>query len=231
VRRVASITDDFGTCACSAPRTDALLLGYAGGPGTRVSLCPGSSFQLTGPVVFTAKDQELSTEGYPTDDTRAKLLPVGKTITAVQYVAAPKTMANLVRPAYASQTDLPAGLRGDCRRCARVALRNVQVDGQRPRLGRAPPEAKGGPLVAIGNNEGQVVEHCLLTNPRGWAAVHIREGDNLNCVGARVEHNEIVRSHRWMCLQSALKLTLMPSVCRDRSERSGWRKSTVRIRR
>ena len=83
--------------------------------------------------------------------------------------------------------------RGDCRRCARVALRNIQIDGQRPRLGRAPPEAKGGPLVAIGNNEGQVVEHCLLTNPRGWAAVHIREGDNLNCAGARIEYNEIVR--------------------------------------
>lgn len=52
-----------------------------------VSLCPGSTFRLTGPIVFTAKDQEVSTEGYPTDDTRAKLLTVGKTITAVQCVA------------------------------------------------------------------------------------------------------------------------------------------------
>lgn len=63
-----------------------LLLDVEGGPGTRVSLCPGTTFQLTGPVVFTAKDQELSTQGYPTDETRAKLLPMGKTITAVQCV-------------------------------------------------------------------------------------------------------------------------------------------------
>lgn len=46
----------------------------------------------------------------------------------------------------------------------------------------------------LGNNEGQVVEHCVLMDPRGWAAVHVREGDNLNCVGARIENNEIVRS-------------------------------------
>lgn len=57
-----------------------------GGPGTRVSLCPKSTFKLFGPIFFTSKDQELSTQGYPTDATRAKLVCAGETITAVQSV-------------------------------------------------------------------------------------------------------------------------------------------------
>ena len=46
----------------------------------------------------------------------------------------------------------------------------------------------------IGNNEGQRVERCVLKDPRGWAAVHVREGDDLRCIGAKVEWNEIVSS-------------------------------------
>lgn len=84
--------------------------------------------------------------------------------------------------------------RGDCRRCARVALLNVQIDGSRATLGRATPDDKGGPLVMIGNNEGQRVERCVLKDPRGWAAVHVREGDDLRCIGASVTWNEIVSS-------------------------------------
>ena len=51
-----------------------------------MQLCPNSVLQLSGPIFFTAKDQELSTEGYPTDDSRAKLVCTGDAITAVQYV-------------------------------------------------------------------------------------------------------------------------------------------------
>jgi len=43
------------------------------GPGAVVELCQNAFFELTGPVVFSADGQRLTTEGHPTDDRRAVL--------------------------------------------------------------------------------------------------------------------------------------------------------------
>lgn len=40
----------------------------AGGPETRIELCQGQTYDITSPIIFTAKHQEISTEGYPTED-------------------------------------------------------------------------------------------------------------------------------------------------------------------
>ncbi len=80
--------------------------------------------------------------------------------------------------------------RGDCRRCARVSLSHLVIDGSRPILGRIPnPDyvdmdeiqgldlrprnklshldlAAGTALVLLGNNEGQSVRYCRLRDPR-----------------------------------------------------------------
>ncbi|WVR04043.1 hypothetical protein IAU60_001042 [Kwoniella sp. DSM 27419] len=136
-----------------------------GGPGTKVLLCPNKLYRLSGSIIFTAADQELATYGYPTGSERAILRVDGKqTATAIQ---------------------------GDCRRCARVSVRSLIVDGNRQKLGRMVDNDAATGLVVIGGNEGQSIKNCWVKNPRGFTAVHVREGDKLSCTGAVVDKNEI----------------------------------------
>lgn len=136
-----------------------------GGPGTKVFLCPGKTYRLWGTVVFTAADQELATLGYPSGDQRATLSIDDK--------------------------DIATAVQGDCRRCARVSVRNLIIDGARTRFGRVGPKATSPGLVVIGGNEGQAIRECHLKDPRGWTAIHVREGSKLQCTGAIIERNEI----------------------------------------
>ena len=136
----------------------------SGGPGTKVHLCPGKVYRLSGPIIFTAADQELATAGYPTDSSRAVLRVQGHAITAIQ---------------------------GDCRRCKGVQIRSVVVDGNRKKLLRARPDEDSTGLVVLGGNEGQVIRDSVLKDPRGYTALHIREGDKLQCKGAQVLNNVI----------------------------------------
>jgi len=71
-------------------------------------LCPGSVFELTGPVMFSADRQQVYTQGLPTDASRAVL-----------RIASPSV------PSAVNMLD-----RSD------VVLSNVVVDGDRPKLGR-----------------------------------------------------------------------------------------------
>lgn len=136
-----------------------------GGPGTKLMLCPGVEYALTGTIVFTGADQELATAGYPTGDERAVLrVDTEFLATAVQ---------------------------GDCRRCARVSLRNLVIDGARPKFGRVADANNAPGLIVIGGNEGQRITNCRIRDPRGFTAIHVREGAKLNCKGAIVEKNEI----------------------------------------
>jgi hypothetical protein len=147
-------------CLSSGDQTTINQLFASGGANAIVQLCPGITFNLTDPVVFTASGQELSTQGYPTDDTRATLVVTG----ATQATA----------------------VRGSCQSCSHVALRNVQVNGNRPALGlqRDGLIEMGGPTV------GQIVDHVRSFEPRGWSALHIAEG-HLDCTGARITNNDI----------------------------------------
>jgi hypothetical protein len=56
------------------------------GPSTRIYLCQGAVVELTSPIIFTAKDQEIATEGYPeVEEKKATLrLMGGRSGTAVQ---------------------------------------------------------------------------------------------------------------------------------------------------
>ena len=76
-------------------------------------LCPGAVFELTGLVVFSADRQQVYTEGFPTDDSRAVL-----------RIASP-SLASAVRMVDRSD----------------VVLSNVIVDGARPKLGRMDGDA------------------------------------------------------------------------------------------
>src|SRR5690348_498281 len=63
-----------GACLSSGNQDTINNLLTQGGPNTVVSLCPGTTIPITAPIVFTAAGQEISTEGYPTDDTRATVI-------------------------------------------------------------------------------------------------------------------------------------------------------------
>lgn len=135
-----------------------------GGPGTKVLLCPSKVYHLTSTIVFTAADQELATFGYPTGPERATL-----------RVETP---------------NLATAIQGDCRRCARIKVQSLIIDGNRAGLGRMLEFDPSG-LIVIGGNEGQSIKQCQIMDPRGFTAVHVREGDKLSCTGAIIEKNEI----------------------------------------
>ena len=135
-----------------------------GGPGTKVFLCPAKTYRLTGTIVFTAADQELATLGYPSGAERARLLLNGGFATAIQ---------------------------GDCRRCARVTVTNIIIDGNRAKLGRMIDSNLATGLVVLGGNEGQTIKNSWIKDPRGFTAIHVREGDKLQCKSATIEKNEI----------------------------------------
>ncbi len=78
-------------------------------PGDVALLCAGAVFDLTSPVVFSADGQQIHTEGFPTDDRRARLrLASPLTVMAVYML----NRSNIV-------------------------LSNVIVDGNQPNLGPA----------------------------------------------------------------------------------------------
>ena len=135
-----------------------------GGPGKQVFLCPSKTYRLREPIIFTAAEQEIATQGYPTGSERATLVVAGDFATLIQ---------------------------GDCRRCAKVKIRSLVIDGSRKALGRISNHRESTGLVVIGGNGGQSIQHCHLRDPRGYTAIHVREGDNLDCSHALIENNEI----------------------------------------
>jgi hypothetical protein len=154
--------------ACIAPQgngpQDAMLndLLAKGGPGAQVVLCDHSLFPLSAPVRFTAAGQSLTTAGYPTDGARAILRVEGPT----QAIA----------------------ISGQCPACSGITLRNLQVDGNRPALGRLP---HGAALIEMGGNvKGQTIEAVRAYEPRGWSTLHVFEGAR-RCRGVAVLGNDI----------------------------------------
>ncbi|WVN85033.1 uncharacterized protein L203_100174 [Cryptococcus depauperatus CBS 7841] len=134
----------------------------SGGEGTVVSLCPGSVHRLNSSIVFTSPRQTLTTLGNLKDGERAMLVVEGE--------------------------ELASAIRADCQQCSFAVIRSLIIDGNRPQLLRVP---KGDALVEIGNAESQTVRDCRLYEPRGWSALHYREGDMKQCKSGHVADNEI----------------------------------------
>ncbi len=77
------------------------------GAGAEAILCPQAIFTLSNPVIFTAPDQRLYTQAFPTDETRALLRIGGGTLTK------------------AIDGNSQSG----------IAIQNIQIDGNRSELG------------------------------------------------------------------------------------------------
>jgi len=95
----------------------------SGGTGYVLSLCPGQQYHITKPLIFTAPNQEISTQGYPSLRQRATLVVAGPVADGRGHTTA---------------------VDGTCTNCDGVKLRNVQVcshsDGElTPRNAEAHP--------------------------------------------------------------------------------------------
>ncbi|KAF8759805.1 Right handed beta helix region [Rhizoctonia solani] len=101
-----------------------------GGPNYVLSLCPNTTYDITAPLEFANKYQEISTLGYPIDDQRAVLRVNG------------------------SRADEQGGhtvaIGGGCDQCEGIQIRNIQIDGNRQ--GAAP--ISGGANIEIGGGAG-----------------------------------------------------------------------------
>ncbi|OZJ03560.1 hypothetical protein BZG36_03103 [Bifiguratus adelaidae] len=137
----------------------------SGGAGTVVQLCPTAVITITGTIQFTADHQELSTQGYPTDNTRA----------IIKLNAQGGNASTLISGSYLS------GIR----------LLNIQVDGDR--AGNGFLSGGGANIEVGGGGNGLVVSHVASRNPRGWSCLHIIEGGISSnvCTNATVTNNDI----------------------------------------
>ncbi|WWD18457.1 hypothetical protein CI109_102909 [Kwoniella shandongensis] len=133
-----------------------------GGTGTTVTLCPGSVHRLNSSIVFTSERQTITTEGNPKGRERALLIVEG--------------------------ANVATAIKADCQQCSYAMIRSLEIDGNRPIMLRI---VKGDALIEVGNAESQTVRDCKLYEPRGWSALHFREGDRKQCRLGHIVDNEI----------------------------------------
>ncbi|GAB6900037.1 right-handed parallel beta-helix repeat-containing protein [Kineosporia succinea] len=160
-----SVATAANPAGCLESGTDKDIQNALSGDGAVATLCAGATFDLSQPVRFSAANQSIETEGLPSGDTRATLRVTG---------------AN-------QATAIEGGGKSG------IKLRSIQVDGQRPTLGRI---EGGSGLVEIGGDvTGLVVENSRFLEPRGWSALHLAEGVVRSgvpgCQGASVTGNQI----------------------------------------
>ncbi|BGP54902.1 hypothetical protein JCM8202_003413 [Rhodotorula sphaerocarpa] len=150
----------------SANDTVISSLFHYGGAGTTVELCPGAVINLQNAIFFTAKQQVLTTQGNPSDDSRAKLIVQGSDQSVAIYAA--------------------------CQFCDDIVISNIQIDGSWRELGY---NGGYGLIEAGGDNSGQTVKNCKLQYPRGWTALHGIEGDPVGdtrwCSSMQIYNNEV----------------------------------------
>ena len=102
--------DDPVNCISPDPAntiTDRLNIALnSSGPGFVLRLCPNAQYMIQAPILFAAPDQEISTVGYPTDDSRATLVVDGPVANGTGHTVA---------------------VDGTCPNCSGIKLRNIQV--------------------------------------------------------------------------------------------------------
>ena len=154
------------------------------GAGFVLRLCPNTQYMIQAPILFAAPNQEISTEGYPTDSSRATLVMSGPVANGKGHTTA---------------------VDGTCSDCYGVTLRNIQVspshfvsrsagflvcvqiNGNRA---SAPPTAGGANIEMGGGNSNQLIEYVHSYDPRSWSCLHVAEG-NFLCNNITAQNNDI----------------------------------------
>jgi hypothetical protein len=198
--------DGHGDCESPDPantvtdRLNGLL--SAGGPGYRLRLCPGKHYMLQSPLRFAAREQEVSTYGYPTDDSRATLVVNGP---CVCIRCAHAVIVSFLSDRVDNDRPHTVAVDGACSDCDGIKLLNVQVrfselctylylmqvqvDGDR---GVGSKIKTGGANIEFGgDNQNQLIVSCAFgalfessvilavqeyvrcRDPRGWSCIHI----------------------------------------------------------
>ncbi|KAL6859464.1 hypothetical protein J3F83DRAFT_749011 [Trichoderma novae-zelandiae] len=136
----------------------------SGGNGAVVQLCANAVIQISDQISFSADNQEISTEGYPTGSTRGTI-----------QVAPGSSASTLI---YGKNFN-------------NIRIKNIQLDGNRPGAGLFPGGAAN---IEIGGfTTGQTVSNVASRNPRGWSCLHaIGSGDDNNpCKNVTIINNDI----------------------------------------
>ncbi|KAF8505871.1 hypothetical protein F5888DRAFT_481064 [Russula emetica] len=136
------------------------------GPGFVLRLCPNGQYMIQAPILFAAPNQEISTEGYPTDNSRATLVVSGPVANGQGHTTA---------------------IDGTCGNCSGITLRNIQINGTRA---GASPTLGGANIEMGGPNSDQLIEYVHSYDPRSWSCLHIAEG-GLLCNNVTVQNNDI----------------------------------------
>lgn len=88
--------------------TDRLNLALnSSGHGFVLQLCPNAQYMIQAPILFAAPNQEISTMGYPTDNSRATLVVSGPVANGQGHTTA---------------------VDGTCANCSGAILRNIQAN-------------------------------------------------------------------------------------------------------
>ncbi|GAA6013182.1 hypothetical protein JCM10207_006197 [Rhodosporidiobolus poonsookiae] len=160
------VLENGGAKNCLDSSTNATVINslfYYGGAGTTVYLCPNANIKLETTIAFTAANQTLTTYGSVLGANRAKL-----TIT---------------------DSGTSCAIYGNSAGMDKLTLSNVIIDGNRPNLGWTP---NGLALIEMGGTTtGHTITGIKAYEPRGWSALHILEGNQNDCSGAVVTHNEL----------------------------------------
>ncbi|KAH9060936.1 pectin lyase fold/virulence factor [Lactarius vividus] len=136
------------------------------GPGFVLQLCPNAHYMIQAPILFAAPNQEISTVGYPTDNSRATLVVSGPVANGQGHTIA---------------------IDGTCSNCSGIKLRNIQINGTRA---GASPTGGGANIEMGGANSNQLIEYVHSYDPRSWSCLHIAEG-GLLCNNVIVQNNDI----------------------------------------
>lgn len=176
------------TCIPSGDET--AIIDALHGNGAKAVLCKNAVFSLQRPIRFTEPNQELYTEGLPTDDSRALLKIVNPKLT------------------YAINGLESSG----------IQIKNIKIDGNRTGLGRQQRTGEEqnqchnaniqNPLEEIfcwdfaliqigGNASGQVVDNVMAFDPRSWSALAVFHGNidpntfAYTCTNATITNNTL----------------------------------------
>lgn len=128
-----------------------------------IQLCPSATILISASIQFSADNQEISTQGYPTGSTRATI-----------KIAPGNNVATLIKG-----------------RNSGIRIKNIQLDGDRPNNGLG--SDGGANIEIGGGSTDQVVTRVASRNPRGWSCLHvIGSGDDASpCKNATISNNDI----------------------------------------
>ncbi|KIO32785.1 hypothetical protein M407DRAFT_18249 [Tulasnella calospora MUT 4182] len=187
-----ALSDSLGTSAASLPNCLAIVrqtpscfpvdpqdtvadrinaaLSAPGATGFSLKLCPDTNYPISAPIKFAFPNQEITTQGFPGLD-----LSHRATIT-------------VNGPINANETGHSTAVDGTCDNCTSVALRYVQIQGNR--AAGSGPIVGGANLEFGGNNQNQVIEWVHSEKPRSWSCLHVAEGP-FTCANALIQNNDI----------------------------------------